>query len=200
MRVRGACRSSERLAGSRLVEDHAGNRVERGPCGDPRPPDIDDRLFALTNDARVHFGRGLQREGRGGGDVLAAGDDRNAGKPLTDQLDEPTDLGPVLREHAADANQIGGAGDPLDDLLAAQADGHHRPVEERRDLRGILAESVDDADRVAGLSKARCEIRGTDRGCQGTRVRPRRHEQRRPEQRNCCHSESPLIDDAASPR
>ena len=66
------------------------------------------------------------------------------GKAAAHHLDQAPDLGPVLREHAADADEIGVGLDPLDDLLAAQADGHDLVVEQRRDLERILPEAVDD--------------------------------------------------------
>ena len=38
----------------------------------------------------------------------------------------------------------GRALDTIHDLLAAETDGHHLVIEQRRNLKGILAQAVDD--------------------------------------------------------
>ena len=52
--------------------------------------------------------------------------------------------------------------DPLDDLFAAQADGGHLVGEQRRDLKRVLPEPVDDACGVAGLPQACRQIGRAD--------------------------------------
>ena len=109
------------------------------------------------------------------------------GKAAADHLDHAPDLGPVLREHAADADEVGVRLDPLDDLLAAQADRHDLVVEQRRHLEGVFSEAVDDPRRVTRLPQARGQVRRPDRRRQRPGVGPGRNEQRRPQDGNSCH-------------
>ena len=152
---------------------------------------LDDRLFALADHADVDLRRGLQRELGRGGDVLSTRHDRHCREASANHLDQPPDLRPVLREHATDPDEVGLALDSLDDLFAAQADGHHLVVEQRGDLERVLAEAVDDPRLVASLAQARREVSRADRRCQRARIRPGRNKERGTENGNNCHEDRP---------
>ena len=94
---------------------------------------------------------------------------------MTHQLDEPANLGPVLRKHATDADEIVAGLDALDDLLAAQSHGEHLVVEQGRYLERVFAETVDDPGVVAGVPEACGQICRSDRRRQRSRVGPRWH-------------------------
>ena len=115
------------------------------------------------------------------------------GKAAAHHLDQAPDLGPVLGKHAAHADEIGIRLDPLDDLLAAEADRHHLVVEQPRHLKRIFPEAVNDTRHVTRLPQARRQVRGPNRGRQRSRVGPGRNEERWPEQRHSCHAFDVLL-------
>ena len=83
--------------------------------------------------------------------------------------------------------------DPLDDLLAAQADGHDPVVEQPRHLERVLSETIDDPRHMPRLPQAGGQIGGPDRRRQRPRVGPGRNEQRRPQDGNSCHAFDVLL-------
>ncbi len=133
--------------------------------------------LTLPQDAEVDLGGVLQDEGSRGRGVLTAQDDRNPRKMQTHHSDQAPDLGPVLGEHATDADQVGLRLQALDDLFAGQSQGQHAPPEEGRHLEQGLADPVNDPRLVPCGPQAGGQVGGRQGRGQGPGVRPGRDQQ-----------------------
>jgi len=67
--------------------------------------EVDDRLLTLAESARGYLGAVPEDELRIGGDVLAAGDDREMGELPPHRPDHALLVDPFSREHAGDADE-----------------------------------------------------------------------------------------------
>ena len=154
----------------RCAEHQSGDRRRtRLPLRD-RVGQFDDRFLALRR-SRRHRLRAWTPSVNSGTAVMCSPPATigTLGKRRRTSWIRRADLGPVLREHAADADEVGVGLDPLDDLLAPQADRHHLVVEQGGDLGRVLAETIDDPRGVTGLPQARGQIGWTNRAASAAR-------------------------------